>query len=274
MRHKEDYFISLFQNKHIGDDGAFIKPYVYASDSFFEGVHFTLDFGSLHAIARKSMLVNISDAIVMNAKVKYILLNCAIPAHYTNEQLKQLAQGFLDTANEYGAIIIGGDTIQNDKLAITITTISYCIKPVFRHTIRDGDLIAHTGSLGSVQRDLRKVLRFNKLGKNSKLISLKLNPDFFYEASRHIRSALDISDGLSKELHRLSKLGRIGFHFYKPICQQVSCSGEEYEILFSFSPQHKQRFIYLAKKHRIKLNIFAQAKKYKAFKNPCQANHF
>ena len=272
--HKEDYFISLFQNKYIGDDGAFIEPYVYASDSFFEGVHFTLDFGSLYAIARKSMLVNISDAIVMNAKVKYILLNCAIPPHYTKMQLQQLAQGFLDTAGEYGASIIGGDTIQNDKLAITITTISLCQKPIFRHTLKEGDLIAHTGSLGSVRRDLHKVLRFNKLNKNSKLISPKLHPAFFYEASRYINSAIDISDGLSKELHRLYEQNRIGFHFYKPICKQASCSGEEYEILFSFAPKHKQRFIYLAKKHRIKLNIFAQAKKYKAFKNTCKANHF
>ena len=36
----ESYFISLFKNKHIGDDGAYIDGYVYSKDAFFENIHF------------------------------------------------------------------------------------------------------------------------------------------------------------------------------------------------------------------------------------------
>ena len=41
------------------------------------------------------MLVNISDAIAMNAKPKYALISIAIPKSYTmNENLKELSSGF------------------------------------------------------------------------------------------------------------------------------------------------------------------------------------
>jgi len=70
---KENYFIKQFKkSKIIGDDGAVIKhssskQLVYSADAFFENVHFKRSWMSLKQIAQKSMLVNISDAIVMNA---------------------------------------------------------------------------------------------------------------------------------------------------------------------------------------------------------------
>ena len=96
---KEDFFIKQISNsKYNGDDGAFIDGYVYSMDAFFENVHFKKDwidknFISLKQIAYKSMLVNISDAIAMNAKPKYALISIAIPKSYTNENLKELASG-------------------------------------------------------------------------------------------------------------------------------------------------------------------------------------
>ena len=122
---KEEYFIKQFtSNKIIGDDGAFIDGFVYSMDAFFENVHFKKEWMSLSQIAYKSMIVNISDAIFMNANPKFVLLSVAIPKSYTNQDLKELSKGFKKAAKEFGIKIIGGDTISNAKLDISVTIIS------------------------------------------------------------------------------------------------------------------------------------------------------
>jgi len=270
---KEDFFIKQFDSKHIGDDGAFIDGYVFAKDSFFQDIHFKLNWASLYDIAKKSMLVNISDAIVMNAIPKYALLSCAFPDSFSKMQLSELARGFNDTAKLFGMQIIGGDTIKNDKLHITITTISKTKNPIYRKGIKQNDLIAFSGSLGSVKKDLNKALLYNQTNSNSKLISPKLHPKFFSDISRYITTAIDISDGLFKELERLSKINNSNFRFFKKINKNIGCSGEEYEILFSFNPKYKSKIQNIAKKHKVKINIFAKATQGK-YKCICKANHF
>jgi thiamine-monophosphate kinase len=122
---KESYFIKkIANNKYIGDDGAVVGDLVYSMDGFFENVHFKREWMSLKQIAKKSMLVNISDAIAMNAKPKFALITIAIPKEYRKKDLKELASGFQKVAKEYGITIIGGDTISNVKLDISITIIS------------------------------------------------------------------------------------------------------------------------------------------------------
>ena len=56
------------------------------------------------------MLVNISDAIAMNAVPKYILLSVAMPSTMTKDDMKDLANGFEDMAKKYNLEIIGETT--------------------------------------------------------------------------------------------------------------------------------------------------------------------
>ncbi|MDR2342313.1 MAG: thiamine-phosphate kinase, partial [Campylobacteraceae bacterium] len=65
---KESFVISQFQNEFIGDDGAVVGKWVYSKDIFAEDIHFKKEWLTLSQIAKKAMLVNISDAIAMNAK--------------------------------------------------------------------------------------------------------------------------------------------------------------------------------------------------------------
>jgi len=271
---KENYFISKFtDSKFIGDDGAVVGKYVYSMDAFFENVHFRSSWMSLKQIAMKSMLVNISDAIVMNAIPKYALLSVAIPPYFTCDDLDQLASGFKKIAKQYDMIIIGGDTISNNKLDISITIISETQKPVYRTGTNEGDFVCFTGELGSVKKDLDKLLSGKKVKKSSKFIKPKLNASFFYEISPYINSALDISDGLFFELERLSKANKIGFDFFDDIKKEVGCSGEEYEVLFTFDPKHTKKISKIAKKHNVTLSIFAKAINGK-YECDCRSHHF
>ncbi len=259
IKNKEQYFINQFtKSKFIGDDGAVVGKYVYSMDAFFENVHFKTSWMNLKQIAEKAMLINISDAIVMNAKPKYALLSVAIPSSYGKKELDELASGFNSVAQKFNIEIIGGDTISNEKLDISITIISKTKKPVLRTGTKVDDLVCYTGELGTVKRDLDLLLSEQKINKKSKFIKPKLNPKFFYEVSSYINSALDISDGLFFELERLSLSNNIGFEFFTPISKEVGCSGEEYEVLFTFDKKHINKINKIAKKHNIQLNIFAK----------------
>ena len=163
---KEEYFIKQFsKNKIIGDDGAFIDGFVYSMDAFFENVHFKKEWMSLKQIAYKSMIVNISDAIVMNAKPLYALLSVAIPKNYTKKELEELACGFKKAANKFGIKIIGGDTIANQKLDISVTIISKTLNPIFRNGVKKDDLLCYTGSLGSCKKDLEALFENKEIFK-------------------------------------------------------------------------------------------------------------
>ena len=271
---KEDYFIKQFSSsKFIGDDGAVVGKYVYSMDAFFENVHFKTQWMSLKQIAIKSMLVNISDAIVMNAVPKYALLSVAIPPHFNKNDLKELSSGFKKVAKQYNLEIIGGDTISNNKLDISITIVSKTSNPTLRTGTQKGDLVCYTGKLGTVKKDLDKLLNGEKISSKSKFITPKLNPKFFYKIAPYINSALDISDGLFFELERLSKANNIGFEFFNKISKEIGCSGEEYEVLFTFNEKNRKKIEKIAKKHDVKLNIFAKAKEGKYTKK-CKAHHF
>lgn len=271
---KEEYFIKQFSsNKIIGDDAAVLGKWSYSMDAFFENVHFKKKWMSLKQIAYKSMIVNISDAIVMNSIPKYALLTVAIPKSYSNEDLKELSKGFKKAAKEFDIDIIGGDTIANEKLDISITIISKVKNPIYRKDVKTGDLLCYTGELGSCKADLQKLFRNEPISKKSKFIRPKLNPGFFYKASKYINAALDISDGLFFELERLSKSSKVGFEFFEKIEEEIGISGEEYEILFSFDKKNLKKIEKIAKKHNVKLNIFAKATKGK-YKTTSKNHHF
>ncbi|QOY55805.1 thiamine-phosphate kinase [Candidatus Sulfurimonas marisnigri] len=269
----ENYFISQFKSEHIGDDGALIKQNVYSKDAFFENVHFKHEWMSYYQIASKAMMINISDAVAMNAKPKYALLSVSMPPRITKKQMKELASGFKDVADKYGIDIIGGDTISNVKLDITITIVSQTKKPLLRSNIKKGYLIAFTGELGRSKKDLKKLMNLGKIHKKSKFIDIKLRDKFLSNAERFLSSGMDISDGLFSDLDKLSSVNRVGFKFNTKILKSIGCSGEEYEMLVAFDKRHKKAVLRRAKQSRTPLNIFAKSVR-KRYVNCCKANHF
>lgn len=270
---KESYFISIFHNKHIGDDAAIVDNRIYSKDAFFQNVHFKTSWMSYYQIAQKAMMINISDAIAMNAIPRYALLSVAMPSDISKAQMQELAQGFKDTASLYKIDIIGGDTISNTKLDITITIISYAKKPLLRKGVRAGYLLAYTGKLGQSKKELKTLMNLGKINKNSKFVNIKLREDFIYKCSRFLSSGMDISDGLFSDLGKLSDVNKIGFKFHSSISKNLACSGEEYEMLVAFDKRYKKTLQRRSKNTRTPLTIFATSSRVK-YKNRCKAHHF
>jgi len=272
---KEELFISFISSsKFQGDDGAFCNGYVYSKDAFFENIHFKRKWLTPKQIAIKASLVNISDVIAMNATPKYALLSIAMPKNINPQEIKELSEGFLEVAKKYNYEIIGGDTIANNKLDITMTFISTTKKPIFRNNIKHNEIICFTGNLGSVKKDLNCLFRGKKIKKTSKFITPIIRDKFMKKASRYITSALDISDGLFKELERLSKVNKIGYKFFKKFDKNIGCSGEEYELLFSVNKNNLKYIQNIAKITKTPITIVGIAKKNKKYKSICKENHF
>lgn len=269
----ENYFISQFNNKHIGDDGAVVGQYVYSKDAFFENIHFRRDWLSYFDIAKRAMLVNISDALAMGAQPKYALLSVAMPKHMNRTDMKQLAEGFNETAKKYNIEIIGGDTISNTKLDITITIISETRTTLTRKGMKQGYFLAYTGVLGNSVKDLKRLMNLGKIHQKSKFIDIQLRQEFLKRSLKYLKAGMDISDGLYSDTEKLSEASGIGIEFSKQIPKRIACSGEEYEMLVSFDPRDRKKILRAAKLSRTKLTIFAKATRNR-YKNRCKAHHF
>ena len=64
-----------------------------------------------------------------------------------------------------------------------------------------------------------------------------------------------------------------GLFSWHKIKKEIGCSGEEYEVLFSFNPKNIKKILKIAKKHDIKLNIFAKAVEGE-YQSNCKNHHF
>ena len=275
---KEQYLISSLSSKHIGDDAAVIKDVhlgdtLYSMDAFFEDVHFKRAWMSMAQIGRKAMLVNLSDAVAMNAEPKYALVTVALPSDMSHEDIDELTQSLEKTAKEYGCEIIGGDTIGGDKLHLSITIISKSKNPLLRTTLQEGDLLAFTGILGESKKDLEALFRGENISKTSRFYEPTLRASFIAKSRAYLSSGMDISDGLFCDTNKLLDINKYGFDVLEEVDDEVGLSGEEYEMLISFKQEDLKAIKAIAKETDTPLTVFAKVAR-NDDRYPCGSHHF
>ena len=270
---KEQYLIESLHSKHIGDDAAVIGDTLYSMDAFFEDVHFKRAWMSMAQIGRKAMLVNLSDAIAMNARPQYALVTVSLPPELTHNDIDELSQSMQKTAAEYGCEIIGGDTIGGEKLHLSITIISKSDMPLLRTTVEEGDLLAYTGTLGESKRDLDALFSGEKIAMDSRFYEPTLRAEFIAKARAYLNAGMDISDGLFCDTNKLLDINKYGFKILNTINDTKGLSGEEYEMLISFKESDLKQVEAIAEETETPLMVFA-----KVMKNDerfrCMSHHF
>jgi len=271
---KEEYLISLLKQKEIGDDGAVIGESVYSMDAFNEDVHFKREWMSMHQIGTKAMLINISDAVAMNAKPEYALVSISLPQDISRSDIEILMKSMDDVATTYGCKIIGGDTTAGTKLNISIALISKSRNPLMRDKIQEGNLLAYTGTLGESKKDLQLLFNGEKIPQDSRFYLPTLRGDFIKVSRELITSGMDISDGLFCDTNKILDINKYGLLILKDISQEIGSSGEEYEMLISFNIENKHALESLALEQGIKLTIFGQVTRENSFRYPCKSHHF
>jgi len=269
----ESFLINQLSSKHIGDDGAVIGNMVYSVDAFYENIHFKREWMSLEQIAQKAMLVNISDAIAMNATPKYALVSISIPKDISREDILILTTSLEESANKFGCEIIGGDTVGGDKLDISITIISKSDNPLYRKGLKSGDLLAFTGHLGDSKRDLDRLFNGEKIEKSSRFFIPTLRDEFIYKSRKFLSVGMDISDGLYCDTNKLLEYNNLGFDILIDINDDIGDSGEEYEMLIGFNKVNLDNILKISADTNTPITVFAEVVDNNRRFN-CKSHHF
>lgn len=277
------------------------NSYIIAADSFVENIHFRTQnlkqntnhnekptkhyayknqWLSYENLAKKAFLVNISDILSSGALPKYALLGIVLPKQIHRKNIQEIISGLSHICKTYNIKLIGGDTMCGNELAFHITMIGSLIgNYLHRNAVKNGDLLAYTsirnGDLGKSLYALRMLLRYGAT-KNvvpyhciesndrlSRFVSPFLRMQFLKQSHRFLHACMDISDGLANEIKRLEKQNKLTFRPFTPLKKQIYQSGEEYELLFSFSKKHSNALKKIANATRTKIHIIGQFGRYK-----------
>ena len=247
----------LFSNR-IGDDAAVIGDQVWTNDMLVEDVDFTRAT-PVRFIARKSLAVNLSDLAAMGAQPAFALLALALPEWVEPEAL---LTAYAEAAREHRIEIVGGDLSSAEKLTISVTAVGNVIgKPLLRSGAKRGDRVYLSRPVGGASAGLQLLLAEGASYAEKEFIKSavrrQLDPEPEVELGMKLAklgkatACIDVSDGLSTDLHHLCEASGCGAEIEKAripvfpdlqaharglkldVRNAVQHGGEEYALLFT-----------------------------------------
>jgi len=250
----------------VGDDAAILRPtagqeLIFTTDMLVEGKHFDLKTISPWQLGAKTMAVNISDCAAMGAKPTAVVVSLGVPKDFPVKDLEAFYDGMKGWGESYGARIVGGDTVGSDQFVVNIALIGEVEKgrALRRSGAKTGEALLVTGTLGDSAAGFHSLQHPDPKGKESATLLLKrhLTPTPRFNVGRYLSSkrlasaAIDVSDGLSSEIHHLCEESGIGAEIHEealPLSDSLLhyCEvkgldplafaldgGEDYELLFT-----------------------------------------
>jgi len=258
-----------------GDDAAVVRPprnarLLLTTDLLAEGVHFRRSWARPADVGWKLAAVNASDIAAMGGRPLWALLALALPPDLDSTFTIALDRGLRAAARSFGFALVGGDTCASAAGIFLSLTLAGAAGPrlLTRAGARPGDGLFVTGHLGASTLGLAALERH---GGAPLPVALRrcarrhLHPEpclaFGAALSRTglASAAIDVSDGLSRDLRRLCDASRVGAEVLadrlpllpatvraarllgrEPLAAALH-GGEEYELLFTAKPRDADR---------------------------------
>lgn len=216
-----------------------------------EGAHFTLPPHTPQQVGRKALAVNLSDIAAMAGIPRAAFISIAFPRNRGPDVSRDLYTGLLDTAAEFGVVIAGGDTNSWDgPLVISVMLLGEATErgPVVRSGAKPGDWVFVTGELGgslssgkhlTFQPRLQEALRLNEAVLLHAMIDLSdgLSSDLW-----HILDESHVGAEIEADAVPVSEVAR-GLDDGRSPLEHALADGEDFELLFTVSPEDGQRLL-------------------------------
>ena len=252
-----------------------------STDMLLEGIHFDLTYVPLKHLGFKAIAVNVSDIAAMNGVPTQVTVSIGLSSRFPVEAVDELYAGIRAACEAYKVDLVGGDTTASRTgLTISVTVLGKVAKDriTYRNTAKPNDVVCVTGDLGAAYLGLQLLEREKQAyladpnmqpelsEEKAYLIQRQLRPDARTDIVYELRdldlrpnAMIDLSDGLASDLLHIchqSKTGAVIFDENIPIDDQTHLTatefnispltaalngGEDYELLFTISPQEFEK---------------------------------
>ncbi len=209
-----------------GDDAAVWRGdrFVVATvDTLVEDIDFRADWPGFdfRTLGRRLMTINLSDLAAMGAAPRHALIALCLRRETLVAEVDRLYRGLTEQAMRFGCSIAGGDlSATAGPLTLTATLLGRIpsARAVLRRAgARPGWQIAVTGALGGAAAGLRllETGRLPRTAAERRWVRHQVDPAPRIEAGQAlvragVRVAGDISDGLYREVEKLTQASGVG----------------------------------------------------------------
>jgi thiamine-monophosphate kinase len=262
----------------LAEDCALLTPpagedLVFTTDAVAEGVHFLAD-DAPPDIAWKALAVNVSDLVAKGATPVGYLMSLAFPEAPTRAWMQGFAAGLAEAQQRLRLVLMGGDSDRRPSVPRSITIMAVGRVPrgqlVRRNGACPGDSLYVTGSLGDaalglqIRRQTHSARAWPLTGGERDFLARRyLRPEprmgLRDVLLGHARAAMDVSDGLAKDLERLCRASAVSAEVAAerlPLslparkvimaCPEWAeapvAGGDDYEILAAVAPERTAAF--------------------------------
>jgi thiamine-monophosphate kinase len=259
----------------IGDDCAVLKSLnknevlLCTTDLLIEKIDFDFAFTDPYRLGMKSLAVNLSDIAAMGGAPLYYTVSLGFPRELVGDFVGPFYRGLRRVERKFNVALIGGDLSRAPSdvfISITVLGKAQRDKVVYRSGAKPGDLIFVTGTLGGSATGLRLLKEGHRIEDAEGIIHQALRTHLCpvprvaagrWLAEHKIASSMiDLSDGLSTDLHHLCEESHVGAQIYAdqiPIASATRAledaplaaaldGGEDFELLFTVPENNVKRF--------------------------------